>query len=74
MKDEAYAAAHYQAARSEASKADELWNNMPKHLRERATWLLKRGRRGDAERMFDAATEIEWLRAALHVKKTGLVD
>jgi len=49
------------------SHADENWEVLPQRLRGRGDWLLERGRIKDAELMFDAATEIESLRARLDV-------
>lgn len=45
--------------------ATEGWRELPQRLRGRGDFLLKQGRIKDAELMFDAATEIEGLRAAL---------
>ena len=44
------------------SQSDENWEAMPQRLRGCGDWLLQRGRIKDAELMFDAAIEIEWLR------------
>lgn len=41
------------------------WKALPDRLRGRGDWLKARGRVRDAELMFDAATEIEGVRAAL---------
>lgn len=45
------------------SHTDENWQALPDRLRGRGDWLRKRGRVKDAELMYDAATEIEGLRA-----------
>lgn len=39
------------------------WAALPQRLRGRGDWLIERGRFKDAELMFDAATEIDGLRA-----------
>ena len=46
--------------------SDESWRALPERLRERGDWMLKRKNIKDAELMFDAATEIAYLRAAAH--------
>ena len=45
------------------SRTDENWQALPKRLRGRGDFLLKRDHTKDAELMFDAATEIEALRS-----------
>jgi hypothetical protein len=45
------------------SHTDENWQALPQRLRGRGDFLLKRDHVKDAELMFDAATEIEALRA-----------
>ena len=47
------------------SHTDENWEALPQRLRGRGDWLLKRSRIKDAELMFDAATEIDNLRARI---------
>jgi hypothetical protein len=41
------------------------WRDLPRRLRERGDYFLSRQKRGDAELMYDAATEIEVLRERL---------
>lgn len=47
------------------SQSEENWQALPGRLRGRGDFLRDRGRIKDAELMFDAATEIEGLRADL---------
>jgi hypothetical protein len=44
-------------------RADESWNTLPQRLRWRGDFLITSGQIKDAELLYDAATEIEGLRA-----------
>ena len=48
------------------SHADENWEALPQRLRGRGEYHINNGRIKDAELMFDAATEIERLRASIN--------
>lgn len=45
------------------SRTEENWQALPERLRGRGDFLIMRGQIKDAELMYDAATEIEGLRA-----------
>lgn len=63
MRPEWFESERKPAKETPLSHTDESWQALPQRLRGRGDFLRERGRIKDAELMYDAALEIEGLRA-----------